>query len=449
MRKNGGSLRARLVLAAVVSLVVGVSPAGTTAANAKKPKPTTTTTTRPVPPTTTRPPTTTTSTSTSTSSTSTSTTTWTLPTSTTTVPPPVVPNEAVAYHLNPTHTGSQTADPLRPELQQRWTKNLGGDVSYPLIAAGKVFVTVGNVGGYGTKLHALDLKTGSVAWGPIDLGGVYWWSASAYEAGRLFVLNYDGVLRAFDAATGAQHWIVDLPGQWSFTSPPTAWKGMVYTGGAGSGGTVYAVDGSTGEVVWTRPVANGDHSSPAVTDNDVYVSYSCPNAYDFDRLTGDQQWRYSDGCSGGGGKTPALAADGLYVRDSGGDVVLDPVTGALKGVFSAGPIPAFDDTAGYFLNGSMLEARDPVSGTMLWSFSGDGRLTSAPVTANGYVYVGSASGNVYALRATTGELLTTVNVGSEIPAPDEHNVSRPLTGMAIGLGHLLVPGTRTLTAYGS
>ncbi len=45
--------------------------------------------------------------------------------------------------------------------------------------------------------------------------------------------------------------------------------------------------------------------------------------------------------------------------------------------------------------------------------------------------------------------MTTVNVGSAIPAPDEHNVSQPLTGLAIGLGHLVVPATRTVTVYGS
>ncbi len=118
-------------------------------------------------------------------------------------------------------------------------------------------------------------------------------------------------------------------------------------------------------------------------------------------------------------------------------------------MFSAGPIPAFTETAGYFLNGSTVEARDLVTGTVLWSFSGDGRLTSAPVTANGFVYVGSAAGNVYALRGSTGEVVTTVNAGSAIPAPDEHNVSQPPTGMAIGLGHLVVPATRTVTVYGN
>jgi hypothetical protein len=56
---------------------------------------------------------------------------------------------------------------------------------------------------------------------------------------------------------------------------------------------------------------------------------------------------------------------------------------------------------------------------------------------------------VSTLRASTGEVVTTVNVGSAVPAADEHNVSQPLTGMAIGLAHLVVPGTNRLTVYGN
>ncbi len=179
MRQHRRSRRAGLALALVVAGAVVLSPAGTPAAGAaKKPKPTTTTST-------TVRPTTTTS---------------------TTLPPQPTGAPAVAYHVNPLHTGAQAADSLTGNLQARWTKDLGGNVSYPVVAEGKVFVTVANASGYGTKLHALDLATGAPAWGPIDLGGTYWWSASAYDAGRVFVLNYDGVLRAFDAATGAPLW---------------------------------------------------------------------------------------------------------------------------------------------------------------------------------------------------------------------------------------------------
>src|SRR5436189_154077 len=82
------------------------------------------------------------------------------------------------------------------------------------------------------------------------------------DAARVFAVTYDGRVSARAADTGAEQWSVKLD-QYSFSSPPTAVDGTVYVGGAGSGGTLYALDEGTGAVRWSRPVANGDNSSPA------------------------------------------------------------------------------------------------------------------------------------------------------------------------------------------
>src|SRR5438552_18445695 len=81
-------------------------------------------------------------------------------------------DEAVAYQNNPAHDGNQPGDALTAPLAQKWAVDLGGPVSYPLIAGGKVFVTVGNVAqpnapNYGSSLVALDQQTRRLAWGPI------------------------------------------------------------------------------------------------------------------------------------------------------------------------------------------------------------------------------------------------------------------------------------------
>src|SRR5205814_10189575 len=145
---------------------------------------------------------------------------------------------------------------------------------------------------YGTRLYALDENTGQILWGPTELGGTYWWSASAFDAGQLFVLNYNGLLRAFNPQSGAQLWSSQLPAQTAFTSPPTAPQGVVYVSGAGFGGTLYAVSESTGAVLSTASVVNGDASSPALSDDGVFVAYTCPNIYKFDRSLTTQLWRY-------------------------------------------------------------------------------------------------------------------------------------------------------------
>src|SRR5512135_307063 len=240
-------------------------------------------------------------------------------------------SSSVAYQVNQAHTGFIGMSSFGPRLKVRWTASLGSGISYPVIADGKVFVTVKSTSGYGTNLYALDSRNGSIVWGPVPLGGTYYWSGCCYDFGMVFALNYSGLLRALDANTGQVVWSRQLPGQSAFSSAPTTYKGVVYAGGAGSGGTVYAVSQLDGAVLWTASVANGDQSSPAVSDDGVYVSYACAMSYKFNPQNGAKLWNFSTGCSGGGGKNPVLYNGKLYVRDSAANYILDAATGTSLG----------------------------------------------------------------------------------------------------------------------
>jgi outer membrane protein assembly factor BamB len=359
--------------------------------------------------------------------------------------------QARNFQIDATHTGSITTDHLTPPLKQRWIVDFGQNISYPLIADGKVFVTVRNAAS-GTTLFALDAANGGVLWS-FSLGGFSQWSGTCYENGRVFAVNGSGLLRAFDGTSGNVIWQVQLPGQFVFSAPPTVTQGVIYVSGAGSGGTVYAVNAGSGAVLWTRAVMNGDKSSPAVTSDGVYVSYSCPNVYKLDPATGAEIWHYAPGCSGGGGKTPALYNRRLYVRDSS-DSIFDSETGTIVGTFNAKNTPAFSGNRGFFLNGpkffgsfGTLQARDVDTNSVLWSFSGDGFLQSAVLVVNNYVYVGSAQGRLYAVDAATGQQAWVTNTGDSIPYVDEQNVSQPLTSFAAGEGLLVIPTSTKLVAY--
>src|SRR5215469_2900588 len=263
------------------------------------------------------------------------------------------PPEATAYQMTVDHAGVTTSGGVLA-LQETplWTAPLSGASSFPIIAGGRVFVTSAGVpgGNYGTQLHAFDAQTGATLWGPLTLSGTYYWSGLTYDAGTLFVVNFDGLLRSYDAATGAAGWSIQLPGQYAFSSPPTASNGIVYVGGAGSGGTLYAVNETNGQVLWTASVSNGDNSSPAVGPSGVYVSYVCPHDYAFQLTssssTGQLIWQYApNNCSGGGGKTPVYANGKVYARDDiSTPVILDALNGTLLGNFAYGPVPAIGST---------------------------------------------------------------------------------------------------------
>ena len=362
------------------------------------------------------------------------------------------PEQARNFQIDATHKGSITTEHLSPPLKQRWTVNFGQPISYPLIADGKVFVTVKNTTGNGTTLFALNATNGATMWS-FNLGGFSFWSAACYENGRVFAVNSPGLLRSFDGATGNLNWSVQLPGQSSFSAPPTVLNGVIYVGGAGSGGTVYAVNADSGTVLWTSSVANGGNSSPAVSNDGVYVSYTCPNVYKLNPATGAKIWQYSTGCSGGGGRTPALYNGRLYVRDSF-DTIFDSQTGTIIGNFNAKNTPAFSATRGFFLDGphpfgtfGILVARDVNTNSVLWTFSGDGFLQSSVLVVNNYVYVGSSQGNLYAVDAATGQQVWVTNTGDTIPYVDENNASQPLTSFAAAEGLLVVPTSTKLIAY--
>src|ERR1044072_6540085 len=104
------------------------------------------------------------------------------------------PEQPRNLQIEPTHKGSSTVERLSPPLRRRWTVNFGQPISYPLIAGGKVFVTVKNAPPItsGTTLYALNAIDGSTIWS-FDLGGRTFWSAACYENGTVFAINNAGL----------------------------------------------------------------------------------------------------------------------------------------------------------------------------------------------------------------------------------------------------------------
>lgn len=371
----------------------------------------------------------------------------------------VATDVAVTYQINAQHTGFITTPSLSPPLKVKWSVDLGATASYALIAEGKVFVLAGPDSNGKVNLYALDAQSGNALWGPIDIPqGAYWWAAAAYDNGKVFVVPNtvsgltNGVMYAFDANDGHTIWTSILPGQYFFTAPPTARNGIVYTSGAGTGGTIYAVRETDGVLLWNGSVMNGDNSSPVVTAAGVYVSYVCPQTYKFAPTTGKLIWHYSGPCEGGGGATPVFSNSRLYVRDwsssSGhnGDI-LNSTTGAIVGNFDSDFAPAVSGGTVIYVKTSGLKAVNIKTGNTVWAAvpaNGD-TYSTPPIVVNGTVYVGSASGNLLGYKSTTGKSVVSINMGYPISAPETGSVGSPESGLSAGQGVLVVPaGTHVI-----
>jgi outer membrane protein assembly factor BamB len=353
--------------------------------------------------------------------------------------------DSVSFQMNPGHTGAVTFRTVHaPTLA--WSVDVGGQASYAIIADGAVFITVSRPADY--ILLALDAATGATRWGPIALPRP---ASAAYDAGILFVVGADGVMQGIDPSTGNPLWTTALAGQSGFALPPTAANGMVFAAGSGVGGTLYAVDGATGAVAWTQRFFNGLTGTSAVTADGVYVTLDCQTS-DFLPALGLPVWtnNTSTSCSGAGA-TPVVSDGVLYSPNSTNISYQGMTFNAENGIpiatFSADNPPALTATSGFFLQKGTLRGMTLATNTINWSFAGDGSLNTSPIVINGYVVIGSLSGNVYAVDGATGHLAWTQNVGSTISPVNQSGAGFPLPGLAAGDGLLVVPGATTVTAY--
>jgi outer membrane protein assembly factor BamB len=352
------------------------------------------------------------------------------------------PTSSLDFQVDPAHDGSLSGMSLPTPLGQVWSDQFGAPVSYPVVADGMVYVTTEISGDSQTSVLALNQSTGDVVW-QHPVGD---WAALTYDSGRIFAVDGGGLLTAFDATTGAIDWSSQLPGQYSFSSPPTAAGGVVYDGGAGEGGTLYANNEATGALVWSASVANGDDSSPAVAGGDVYVTYP-DNYYAFDAANGDLVWLDALGGDGGGGETPVVADGHVFIRDWTTPArIVSATSGALQGPLGSTAAPAVANGTAYELNGSNLEATpDDGLGSVSWTFAGDGGLDTSPLVIGTAVWVGSQTGELYAVDATTGKELWSTDVGSGIESPGWAGQ----TGLGAGDGNLLVPAGDSLVDLAS
>jgi outer membrane protein assembly factor BamB len=362
----------------------------------------------------------------------------------------------VAYQVDPAHTGNQPASKLKPPLTLAWSIDLvdlgaavGAVVSYPLIVDGRIFVTF--QANRGAVIEALDLQTGHLLWGPLPTSrsGISTWANAAYDSGRVYVVNGNGLLAALDPSTGAPFWTKQMPGQYAFSAPPTATGGMVFVGGAGEGGTIYGVDGKSGQVVWTGPIYGGIDSSPAVTSDAVYVSDTCLDTYAFNPLVGALLWQNKGTCNGGGIASLAYNQDQVWAGYASVDSrVLDAKTGNQLTTFADSAPPAFADQSAFVQLRGQLRAFDVTTGALQWTFAGDGMLASAPLAVNGTVFVGSSTGAIFGVDSATGAQIWKDLAPAGVTVYESNTLGfGPIPGLGAGDDSLVVPARSHLLCY--
>lgn len=378
-------------------------------------------------------------------------------------PPAEIVQNAVAYQMDVAHSGKAVfGQALSFPAAPTWKKAFPKPVSYPLIVGNRVFViTSSELSATAASLYALDKSTGNTVWGPVDVASNWGWAAHAYDQGRLFVVNSDNDMRAYDAETGNLLWNVNLPDQGFSSAAPIAKNGAIYTVGDGFGANAYALRQTDGSIIWNVPIHSGSSASPSWTENGLIIPSRC-HSYSLALSDGGEIWRHDSGCSSSIGQTApfynnAIYAGRLYDAAFGSvNTQLSPIDGSKlgeifidynTGYYPRFATPAFSENTGYFLILNTLHAVNLADNSLLWSFSGDGQLVSNPLMIDSTLIIGSASGKIYALNSMTGTVKWSAFAGAAIEASQEGTTLQPLTAFGAGTGYLITPAGKTLSAW--
>jgi outer membrane protein assembly factor BamB len=164
-------------------------------------------------------------------------------------------------------------------------------------------------------------------------------------------------------------------------SVPVISNGVVYFGSMNDVDppTFYALDSTSGEQLWTKPLDGVVTNSPVLTDDSVCFGVHDGFFYCLDRENGRQLWEFSPG-----------------QRD------LDPAT--CDGCALLFNTPIIENDVIYLSSyDNNVYALDAQTGHINWVFSTGGAIMDAPAIVDGIIYVGSYDGYVYLLDAATGE----------------------------------------------
>ena len=151
---------------------------------------------------------------------------------------------------------------------------------------------------------------------------------------------------------------------------------------------------------WAAPTGNGIYSSPAVAGGTVYVGSDDGKLHAFDAAG-------VTNCSA----APPRTCSPLWTAATGGAVRSSPaVAGGTVYVGSDdGKLYAFD-AAGLF----NCSAGPPRTCLARWVTTTGGIIRSSPAVSNGVVYVGSDDAGLYALNATTGQVIWKTITGAAV-----------------------------------
>jgi outer membrane protein assembly factor BamB len=212
--------------------------------------------------------------------------------------------------------------------------------------------------------------------------------------GRLYVIDTEARVSAFDAGTGATLWstMLDVVGK---DGRPSLFGGGVSANGefvyATNGvGDVAALQAATGAVVWKKRPAGPLRGAPTISNGNVYVMTQDNQIYALRAADGDAEWNEAGpiGTSGIFGVAAPAAASGTVIAG-----------------YSTGELSAYR-----YENGRSLWSDTLSRTSMSTSVSTLTDIDADPVIDRGRVFALGKGGRMAAYELVTGQRIWEINI---------------------------------------
>lgn len=218
-------------------------------------------------------------------------------------------------------------------------------------------------------------------------------AAPVIGEGKLFVVDVDATLHAFNAATGAKLWQMTIPQneenrQARFGGGASYEAGRVYaTDGLGD---VVAVNAADGSVLWRAKPGGPLRGAPTLANGQVYVLSQDNQLFALNDADGKVAWT----------QTGSLEAQGVF-----GSAAPGASAGTIVAGFSSGELNAYR-----YENGRTLWQDALSRSTISTSVSSLADVDADPVIADGRAYALGQGGRMVAVDIGTGQRLWEQNL---------------------------------------
>ncbi|MBW8783882.1 MAG: PQQ-binding-like beta-propeller repeat protein [Novosphingobium sp.] len=265
-----------------------------------------------------------------------------------------------------------------------WTASIAGSskrqrlAASPVIGDGQLFAMDTN-----GVLHAFDAATGQAHWThsfrlPVKSVNSVFGGGASYDSGHVYVTTGLGEVSSLDSRTGAEQWRVKIPEP--LRGAPTLSYGSVFV--MTQNNEIYALNAADGSPVWNETASIGQAgvfgvAAPAAAQGTVIAGYSTGELVAYRYENGRQLW--SDALA----RTSLATTVGVLT-----DIDADPIIDHGR-VYALG-------------QGGRMAAYELVSGQRIWELNLAG--ISTPAVAGDWIFALTDDARLLCIARTTGKV---------------------------------------------